>query len=250
MQEHNLKTISFATPLVIFLVIGIILHFTINYTLTNDSEILDWVFVIFSMIVGSIALYSAKIYWSEIYGKSFVLLALSFLSYSAGEFSWGYFEAMNASPHHIITDILYFLLIPFSVGFVLINLRYFGIKFKKSAAVLFFAIMLVFGGIYFSYSTDTSYTSFSEFFIDDMFVVGSIFNLAIISLGFFTFRTSRYGQMWLILIIGMLAFTIGDVWFYYDLGFGEYTELHPTTSLYIVANMICAYALIVHHRKF
>ncbi len=79
-----------------------------------------------------------------------------------------------------------------------------------------------------------------------IFTGGSSITLAFAALGAKTFKEGVLGKAWLILLIGILATTIGDVYYYYLEAIGDYSLHHPVNMFWYASYWIIIYALIKH----
>ena len=85
-----------------------------------------------------------------------------------------------------------------------------------------------------------------DFYYGIIFITGSAVTLVFAVLGARVFKEGLLGKAWLLLVIGILANTIGDVWYYYLEVFGGYDLIHPVNLFWYTSYWIIVYALYKH----
>ncbi len=85
-----------------------------------------------------------------------------------------------------------------------------------------------------------------DFYYGMIFVAGASVTLVFAILGAKVFREGVLGVAWLLLVIGILGLTIGDVWYYNLEIFGEYNLQHPVNLFWYIGYWVIVYALIKH----
>ncbi len=82
----------------------------------------------------------------------------------------------------------------------------------------------------------------------NIFAVGASVELGLAILGAVVFRHSILKEVWLLLVIGILVWCIGDIWYAYTEVFEAFSNTHPTNTLWMVSFMIIIYALYKHKK--
>jgi hypothetical protein len=72
--------------------------------------------------------------------------------------------------------------------------------------------------------------------------------LALAVLGAFVFRRSVLKEVWLLLVIGIFIWTVGDIWYVYTELFEAFDNTHPTNTLWMASFMVVIYALYKHQK--
>ena len=174
---------------------------------------------------------------------------MGFLSYAIAEVLYYTFDLiLGIEPYPSIADVFFFLLYPFALGHLLLNIKFFNTKVSSIQKIWLAAIPISFIVIY-------SFMSFLEldepnfdYYYGIIFIAGSSTTLGFAILGAKIFQQGAIGVAWLLLVIGILINAIGDVWYYHLEIFGEYFDAHPVTVIWYVSNLLMIYALYKHQK--
>jgi hypothetical protein len=72
--------------------------------------------------------------------------------------------------------------------------------------------------------------------------------LALALLGAIVFRGGSLGIVWILLLLGVLVTSIGDIWYFYLELFDGYGSGHPVELLWYAGYWIIFYALYKHRK--
>lgn len=209
----------------------------------------------FSLSIASIAaaimsFSVAKRYWgSEIFGKTYLALAVSFCFVLAGDLTYIYYDwYSDEAPYPSIADVFFLLFYPFAVYHLVKNIRHFkqdlgggpkiGIPVLSGIFIAAFAFMTI----------DLMEEEPVEFFLGLIFVLGSATVLGLAFLGAAVFRNSVLGTAWLVLAAGIFVYTIADVWYYATEVFDSYSGDHFVNTLWVLGLSVITYALYKHKK--
>jgi hypothetical protein len=196
---------------------------------------------------------------SQVFGKSYLVFAVAYFVYFLAEFSYYAYDVIyGIDPYPSIADVFFFALYPIISMHIIINFRFFKNKTGISQKALFIAIPIVIFTVYTAVALE-EYGGFEEIISDEtstfdyfytlIFVAGTAVTLSLAALGALVFRGGMLGIVWALLLVGILVFTIGDVWYYYLELFGEYNLLHPVNLFWYASHWIIIYALYKHSKS-
>ena len=240
---------------VIILIVGIAVVHHIGSLMEWDVRGLDPYDIIDPLTMGIMsmaAFFVSKKYWgSEVFGKSYLALAIGAALLTGGDIIYIYYENVGLDPYPSIADVFYFGLYPFSLAHLIMNTRYFHPGFdiwhKIWLIAVPSAIVILYMTIAYSVWGDYEELPF-DLFYGTIFVAGAAVLLAFAVVGAAVFRHSILGKVWLLLAIGIFIQGIADVWYYFDEIFEAYDITHPTNLLWNFAFMIIIYALYKHRK--
>ena len=92
------------------------------------------------------------------------------------------------------------------------------------------------------------YVSF-DFFYGLTFIIDSGTTSAFTIVGAKIFKEGTLGMVWLLLVIGILVNTIGDVWYYNLEIFEQYDLMHPVNIFWYSSYWLMVYALYRHKKE-
>ena len=228
--------------------------FQIFLNFTEETEQIEEGIAFLSMstpliVAGGSAFIAMRYGLSKVFGKSYLIFAIGyFVLFLAEGTYYAYDVIYGIDPYPSIADVFFFA---FYIGVSLhmaINFRFFKTKIPLKYKALFIAIPVAIFSIY-------SYASLIEFEEPDfdyyygiIFVAGASVILSLAAMGTIVFRGGVLGVTWMLLLIGILIFTIGDVWYYWLEVVGEYSLLHPVNLLWYIPDGIVIYALYKHSK--
>lgn len=248
----NLKAkIDFKILIGIFVGV-IIFQFYIN-SLENEDQIefsIIGVSLSCQIITGiSALLVSRKYRGTRVFGRAYLSLAIAFFSVAIGEIIYNVeVFVFNLDPFPSIADIFFFLLYPFSLAHLMINVRFFKIKnnLKNISWVIALALFLI---LTFSYLAFDAIGEFNfEFFYGLIFVIGASL---ITSFGFYgaiAVRKIPLGRAWILLVSGILLGTIGDIWYQYLEILEGYDTSHVVNLFWYASYLVIIYSLYKHYK--
>jgi hypothetical protein len=189
---------------------------------------------------------------SRIFGRAYFSLGMAYLMVFAAELTYLVYDlVLNADPYPSIADIFFFALYPFTMIHLILNIKFFKSKIIQTEKKWLFIIPIAIITIYiisFQYSIPEGVgdSNSFDFYYGLIFTTASAITLTFAILGAKIFREGALGTVWLLLVIGILANTIGDVWYYHLEIFGHYDLMHPVNIFWYSSYWLIVYALYKH----
>ena len=247
----NLKG-SIGIKAIIIVVVVAIAH---QYYIMEFPDEEEMTIATFSLSIASIAaaitsFSVAKRYWgSEVFGKTYLALAISFCFVLAGDLTYIYYDwYSDEAPYPSIADVFFLLFYPFAAYHLIKNIKHFkqdlgggpkiGIPVLSGILIASFAFMTV----------DLMEEEPVEFFLGLVFVLGSATILGLALLGAAVFRHSVLGTAWLVLAAGIFVYTVADVWYYATEVVDGYSGDHFVNTLWVLGLAVITYALYKHKK--
>lgn len=237
------------------IVIGATFLFHIYQSITpfykTQFQLLDIFFLIGELMCGILSIIvvkslgfsfdkKSKKQLSKVFGKGFLSLGIAFFMYFLGELTYILNEVvLKISPYPSYSDIFYFAFFPFAFYHVYVNLKFFGVSHKKTMLITIITI-LFFIMIYSVISDEKNF----DFWYGLINVIGSAVVLGLGLSALSIFGNSTLGRLWVILVMGIVLKTIGDVWYSYLEIFNQYTAVHPVNLFWISAWMVIGFSLV------
>jgi len=248
----NLKSkIDYKILLGIFIGV-IIFQFYLNSVEDEQQIELSIIAVALSsqLITGIAALLVSRKYkGSRIFGRSYFFLALAFFSVALGETIYNVeVFVYDLDPFPSIADIFFFLLYPFSLAHLVINIRFFKIKNNLKNISWVIALTLSFILSYSFLAFDALEEFNFDFFYGLIFISGAS---VIASFGFYAaiaVRKIPLGRAWILLVSGILLGTIGDIWYQYLEILGGYDTSHVVNLFWYASYLVIIYSLYKHYK--
>ena len=238
---------------ILLLILGLVLtfQFYITYSPEDDANSAISVVSIMNPLLASIAaFFVAKRYvGSQVFGKAYFALGLGLMMFVLGEGSYLYYELiLEIDPYPSIADVFFFSFYPLAMYHLVKNIRFFKPNLDIMTKILIVVVPII---IVIAYS----YLSFQEigemnfdYYYGLIFITASAVVLSGAMLGARVFHQGVIGAAWLVLVIGILLTTIGDVWYYYLETFGHYELNHPVNLFWWASYMVIIYALYKHQK--
>ncbi|QUC64093.1 histidine kinase [Nitrosopumilus sp. K4] len=254
MGEPDVVPEILSNPLNLYVIIAILVAGAAIFTsmqFLSEDDVGIFAFslsVVFAGGAAVVAFFVSKQYQTGVLAKAYLFLGLGFTSYVTAELLYYSFELVfNIEPYPSIADVFFFALYPLVLGHLLLNIRFFNSGFSKTQklwipAIPVFAIVVY---VTMSLGVPDAEANF-DFYYGLIFVSGASVTLSFTIVGALTFRQGTLGTVWLLLVIGLMINAAGDVWYYHLEIFGEYSDAHPVTTVWFVANMFVIYALCKH----
>lgn len=239
---------------ILILIAGVVISFQVYlyyaFPQPNDaSKLVDIVSIINPSFATIFGFYVAKQYkGSEVFGKAYLALALALAVNAVGETIYGIYDTLGMDTTFTIADIVFYSFYPLVLVHLILNIRFFKPKISHITKAWVIAIPIVITAVY-------SYLSYSKighpdlmFFSGLTYVILSSAVLSGTMLGARVFRQGMLGVAWLVLLIGIILQTTGDIWYGYLDTFDQYTLTHPMNLCYYSSYLIIAYALYKHQK--
>ena len=230
---------------------GIGIQFTLLNLSEDDSGNLALTISLSStLIVALTSFFISKRYaLTKIFGRSYLAYGIGYTCYFLGELLYYLFDFyFRIDPYPSIADAFYFLLYPFSLIYLILNIRFFQSKISNKTKILLAIIPIVFVSIYSFEALEELKEPNFDFFYGMIFVFAATTTLSLAILGATIFRKSILGVVWLLLVTGIAMNAIADTWYYFLEIFGLYFDAHPVTVMWHVASIIMIYALYSHKK--
>ena len=130
----------------------------------------------------------SKMYGSKVFGKSYFMLGLSYLSYFIGEVIYFFYVDTLNLEDPIIADLFFIISPPLLITHIIINIRYFAEKLEDYQKILLIIIptLIILG--YSLFVNITPPEDRPDFYFNLIFVSLSSAMLAFTTVGFTTFR--------------------------------------------------------------
>ena len=232
---------------------GVILfQFYLN-SLENEDQIEFSIIAVSlsSQIITGIAafLVSRKYKGSRIFGRAYLSLAAAFFSVAIGEIIYNVmFFVFNLDPFPSIADVFFFLLYPFSLIHLIINIGFFKIKNTIKGISWVFALTLFLILVYSFLAFDAIGEFNIDFFYGLIFIIGASLITSFGFYGVIAVRKIPLGRAWILLVSGILLGTIGDIWYQYLEILGGYDTDHIVNLFWYASYLVIIYSLYKHYK--
>ena len=218
----------------------------------GESELTDSVAQVVSL-VSSLAtaiasfVISKRYKGSKTFGKAYFFLGIGYFCLFLAEITYTIYEVfLGLDPYPSIADVFFFGLYPFALIHLILNIRFFNPKLSPLSKIWVILFPIVMIGIYTIFSLQIFEEPDFDFYYGIIFVAGSSVVMGFAVLGAKIFRKGLLGIAWLVLVLGILSNTIGDIWYYYLEVVGEYSLGHPVNLFWYASYWIIIYALYKH----
>lgn len=241
----NLKVITG----IIFAVI--VFHVYVNYISSpDDTDVIISIFSFMNPLAVSVASFvvAAKYIDAGLYRKAYFALGFAFLMIFLGEMTYLVYDLfLDIDPYPSIADVFFFLQYPLALTYLILNIQFFSSfsnKYKIWVIALPAVILLSYGNTSLNEIGEANF----DFYYGVIFVASASVLLAFAVLGATIFRDGMLGKAWAILVIGVLSWVIGDIWYYYLELLGEFELIHPVNLFWYAGYWIIIYALYKHKK--
>lgn len=238
---------------IFILIFGLVVGFQLFVSFQEENlavDVTNIVSIINPLAAALMSFYVSKRYLgSEVFGKSYFVLGLGLVMMTLGEITYTIYYYMDIDPYPSVADVFFFAFYPMAFYHIITNIKFFQPKLDVPTKVIITLVPTLIVGIY-------SYTSFLnlgeanlDYFLGLAFITASAVVLSAGILGARVFRQGVLGVAWLVLVIGIVLTTIGDIWYYY-MGDDAYSLLHPVNLFWYASYMVITYALYKHQDTF
>jgi len=226
----------------------------------SESEKYDLIISIVSFVNPLATSIASFVIWRRyggtlVFGRAYFFLGMAYFMVFSAELTYLIYDlVLNIDPYPSIADVFFFALYPFTLIHLILNIKFFKLKILQTEKKLLFIIPIfiiityVLSSILSANGNAEDYISF-DFFYGLIFAIGSGITLSFAILGAKIFREGALGTVWLLLVIGILVNTIGDVWYYHLEIFGEYDLMHPVNIFWYSSYWLMVYALYRHKEE-
>lgn len=244
--------------IIVFIFVSALAFQSILYLIPDsENEIYVFLISIVSFINPLAASIASFVVWSRysgtrVFGRAYFSLGMAYLMVFAAELTYLIYDlVLHVDPYPSIADIFFFSLYPFTMIHLILNIQFFKSKILQTEKKWLFIIPIVIIMTYVVFSLLLipgeigDYSSF-DFYYGLIFTTGSAITLTFAILGVKIFKEGALGTVWLLLVIGILANTVGDVWYYHLEIFGHYDLMHPVNIFWYSSYWLIVYALYKH----
>ena len=249
---------------IILLIIGGVILFQTSLYVVPESEsdnidlILSGVALVnpISVAIASFVIWT-RYRSTKIFGRAYFSLGLAYVTIVAAEITYITYDIiLHQDPYPSIADVFFFAMYPFTLIHLILNIRFFKPDALNKDKILLMAIpagiiltyVMMFGHhMTYEEKIPVEYTSF-EYYFGLMFIAASAITLAFAISAAKIFREGVLGTVWLLLVVGILANTVGDVWYYHIEIFAQYDLIHPVNMFWYASYWLIIYALIKHKK--
>jgi len=265
-QDQDQKNETPKSPIdkrVIIILLAIAVVYQVFNAITDDiTEELDFFEASITGIfaVTAIAAFTvARRYWgSDVFGRAYLSLTIAFACLFIADFMYNYLEiVVGEVPYPSIADAFFFGLYPFSLYHLIKNCRYFRRKWSLPTKIWLVLLPVALVSIY-SYVSINEYGGIEEIMGDDeatfdffyslIFVSGAASTTTFAVLGILVFRQSALAATWALLAGGIFLNDVSDFWYYFTELTVGWERQHPTTTMWLLSNLIIIYSLHKHKK--
>jgi hypothetical protein len=239
---------------ILLLILGLAILFQAYVNLapkTQDTEHIISIVSIINPLIASVAAFLVvKRYGSSVvFGKAYAALGTGLFMLFLGEVTWYYFAfVLEVEPFPSIADLFFYLFYPLSAIHIILNVRFFHSKIslidKFWICTIPVAISLAYSILALNQIGEANF----DFYYGLVFVLSTSIVLALSLLGVVVFRGGALGIVWVLLLLGILLTSIGDVWYFYLELLEEYESGHLVELLWYAGYWIIFYALYKHRK--
>lgn len=248
---NNLKSsIGIKAILIVAIVAIVHQYYIMEFPDDEEMTIATFSLSIASAMAAIVSFLVSRRYWgSAVFGKTYLALAISFCFVIAGDLTYIYYDwYTEEAPYPSIADVFFLLFYPFAAYHLIANIKHFkkdlgggpkiGVPVLAGLFIATFAFMTI----------DLAEEEPVDFYLGLIFVLGSASILSLALLGAAVFKNSILGTAWLVLAVGILIYTIADVWYYYLEVVDGYTGSHFVDTLWVLGLAAIIYGLYKHKK--
>lgn len=226
--------------------------FQIILTSIEESELVEDI-VFLTAIINPLAVAIAS--WivsrrykdSKVFGRAYISLGVAYFAVFLAEITYMIYEKfLGIDPYPSIADVFFFALYPFALIHLILNIRFFNPSFSSLAKFWLIVFPLSMIVIYTIFSIGFFREPNFDFYYGIIFVSGSAVTMSFAIFGARIFQKGTLGAVWLVLVLGILSNTIGDIWYYYLEVLEEYSLNHVVNLFWYVSYWIILYSLYKH----
>lgn len=238
--------------LIIIAVSAVIFQFALTFVFAPDDRdlIISIVSFINPLSVGIVGFFLAYRYkGSLVFGKSYLFLSLGFFSLFVAEVVYAVYDlVLDIEPYPSIADIFFFAYIPLLITHLILNIKFFQPSTTSITKIWVSIIPITITVAYVLLSLYKIGETNFDFYYGSIFVAATSIAFSLTILGTKIFKDGALGKTWLILLIGILALTLADDWYYYLEISEEYELTHPVNILWYAGYWVIVYSLLKHKK--
>ena len=184
---------------------------------------------------------------SKVFGRSYFALGIGFFCIFIAESIYVYFGDLHGLEVPVIADVLLFIGYPAMLTHLIINIRYFAEKIQTYQKIVVLSISSVIPLIFLVFALSNNF-QLDDVYYDLIFVSSTTVTGAFTVVGFTLFRQSALFGAWILLLIGFIVGTAGDLSHRF-LGIIETNWIESGLVLWMTSNFIIIYALYKHQKS-
>lgn len=247
------KLVSPISKKILLVIFGMVAGFQLYlYSLpkgADPSHLIDIISVLNPLAATIVGFVVAKRYrGSKIFGKAYFALAVGLLMNVVGETIYAIYDFQGNVPNFGINDILFYSFYPLVLAHLVLNIRFFKPKIGILTKAWVTGIPVILTIVYSILSYQQSGQANFDYYTGLIYVILAASILSGTMLGARVFRQGLLGKAWLLLVIGILLTTIGDMWYSYLNVYNQYTLLQPVNLFWYAGYMVITYALYKHQK--
>jgi hypothetical protein len=227
----------------------IIAHTTINFVIPNTYSdiVIAIVSVINPSVTGTIGVIVAFRYRrSRIFQRSYTALGIGYLANTVGEILYLIYDnLLNEIQFPSVADVFFLSFYPLVITHLLLNIRFFA-PARPRAPNLIWLVLLPTTLVLFFFNVESPYETATAFVASISYVALTSTSLVLTIYAVIIFKEGLIGKTWMILLIGFLSFSVGDVWYSYLEVEQSYSLQHPVNVFWYAGYWIIFYALYKH----
>jgi hypothetical protein len=237
--------------IIVLIVVSVtVFHYTSVYVLEKEfSDLPSYFFSILNPVGTTIAASVVAIRYrsTKVFFRSYLFLAIAYFCAAGGEIMYFLYDYVLEEPAFPSpADIFFVPFYPLVLGHLFLNVSFF--KPKIRAKSLLWLIILPVSIVVFYLNLVWGTERDGMFFLSLYYIIVSATSLTMTIYGTTIFRKGVMGKPWLLLLFGVIAFSVADV-VYYNLEANDgYTLEHPVNLLWYAGYWIVTYALYKHRK--
>ncbi len=187
----------------------------------------------------------------SMYFKPFLVLSVGIMFFMLGDAVYLYHDwILGEDPYPSIGDVFYFLFYPFTIGFIILSLKFFAFPLSKPKvaiiSIITAGLILIYAGI--SYEVYEGDVLNFDYAYGMVFIIASSLTVGLSTLGIISFKRSLQGLVWLLIMASLVVDSIGFIWYHYLELFEGYEALHTIDTFILSTWTIMFYGLYRHYR--
>ena len=240
------NAINYKIIIVIFTLV-ITTHLVINYGPGSENKELtsSIVSMINPMVAGVTSVIVGFRYsMTNVFTRAYVSLGIGLICAGIGEILYVLYDIVfNINPFPSFADVFFLAYYPFILAHLIINLRFFKLKYSKKIVMWLICFPIIYTSTFFTFY---EYVDSFEMMVSMAYIIPDSIALALVVVGANLFRHGTIGAAWFILLIGMFFISSADFWYYHLESSEEYSLDHPVNILWYAGYWVVTYALLKH----
>lgn len=201
------------------------------------------------IITGVASLIVARKHSGSKLAISFYSLAIAFFSLAIGEIIYNtYLFVFDIDPYPSIADFFFFLLYPFSMIHLIINIKFYQVQITLKSIIGMIVVSAIVTSTYTYFAFDVFGGFNLDFYYGLIFVAGSA---VITTLGIYAVivvKNIPLSNSWILLVGGILLGTIADVWYHSLELLDAYNTEHAVNLFWYASYFVIIYSLYKHYK--